>query len=154
MAFYVQKKRKIDYGAQQTSLGARPRLKPSPPTSPTTQLVTSPSQYAGRELSRLPLSNLAVRERQINFAANLANVPPTNLTNPVAETSSRLVEEQLTNKHAIFESQLRDLGRKLHVCKRRRSLWYDAMQNWKNGRNRLNDNKGLKIGLVPTCMQP
>ena len=30
------KKRKIDYVAQQTSLGARPRLEPSPPTSPTT----------------------------------------------------------------------------------------------------------------------
>ena len=42
------KKRKIDYGAQQTSLGARPRLEPSPPTSPTTRLVTSPNQHAGR----------------------------------------------------------------------------------------------------------
>ena len=106
------KKRKIDYGAQQTSLGARPRLEPSPPTSPTTRLVTSPNQHAGQELSRLPLSNLAVRERQINFAANLANVPPTNLTNPVAETSSRLVEEQLTNERAIFESKLHDLEEK------------------------------------------
>ena len=55
---------------------------------------------------------MAVRERQINFAANLANVPPTNLTNPVAKTSSRLVEEQLTNERAIFESQLRDLEEK------------------------------------------
>ena len=45
------KKRKIDYVAQQTSLGARPRLEPSPPTSPTTRLVTSPNQHAGRELS-------------------------------------------------------------------------------------------------------
>ena len=106
------KKRKIDYVAQQTSLGARPRLEPSLPTSPTTRLVTSPNQHARRELSRVPLSNLAVRERQINFAANLTNVPPTNLTNPVAETSSRLVEEQLTNEHAIFESKLRDLEEK------------------------------------------
>ena len=96
------KKRKIDYGAQQTSLGARPRLEPSPPTSPTARLVTSPNQHAGCELSRLPLSNLAVREHQINFAANLANVLPTNLTNPVVETSSCLVKEQLTNERAIF----------------------------------------------------
>ena len=58
------------------------------------------------------MSNLAVRERQINFAANLANVPPTNLTNPIAETSSRLVEEQLTNERAIFDSKLRDLEEK------------------------------------------
>ena len=106
------KKRKIDYGAQQTSLGARPRLEPSPPTSPTTRLVTFPNQHAGQELSRLPLSNLVVRERQINFVANVANVPPTNLTNPVAETSSRLVEEQLTNERAIFESKLHDLEEK------------------------------------------
>ena len=105
-------KRKIDYVAQQTSLGAHPRLEPSPPTSPNTRLVTSPNQHGGRELSKLPLSNLAVCERQINFAANLANVPPINLTNPVAETSSRLVEEQLTNKRAIFESKLRDLEEK------------------------------------------
>ena len=58
------------------------------------------------------MSNLAVCERQINFAANLANVPPTNLTNPVAETSSCLVEEQLTNKCAIFNSKLHDLEEK------------------------------------------
>ena len=58
------------------------------------------------------MSNLVVRKRQINFAANLANVPPTNLTNPIAKTSSCLVEEQLTNKRAIFESKLRDLEEK------------------------------------------
>ena len=144
----------IDYVAQQTSLGARPRLEPSPPTSPTTQLVTSPNQRAGRELSRLPLSTLAVRERQINFAANLANVPSTNLTNLVAETSSCLVEEQLTNKRAIFESKLRDLEEKVARLETGWSLWYDAMRNWKNGRNGLNGDEGLKIGLVPTCMQP
>ena len=39
-------------------------------------------------------------------------MPPTNLTNPVAETSSCLVEEQLTNKRAIFESKLRDMEEK------------------------------------------
>ena len=89
----THQKKKIDYVAQQTSLGARPLLEPNPPTSPTTRLVTSPNQHVGRELSRLPLSNLAVCKRQVNFVANLANVPPTNLTNPVAETSSRLVEE-------------------------------------------------------------
>ena len=54
------KKIKNDYGAQQTSLGARLRLEPSPPTSPTTRLVTSPNQHVRQELSRLPLSNLAV----------------------------------------------------------------------------------------------
>ena len=44
------KKRKTDYVAQQTSLGTHPRLESSPPTSPTTGLVTFPNQHAGREL--------------------------------------------------------------------------------------------------------
>ena len=43
---------------------------------------------------------------------NLANVSPTNLTNLVAKTSSHLVEEQVTNKCAIFESKLRDMEEK------------------------------------------
>ena len=112
VAFYVPKKERLIMWHNNTSLGARPRLEPSPPTSPTTRLVTFPNQHVGQELSRLPLSNLVVCERQINFAANLANVPPTNLINPVAEPSSCLVEEQLTNERAIFKSKLRDMEEK------------------------------------------
>ena len=39
-------------------------------------------------------------------------MPPTNLTNHVAKTSSHLVEEQLTNERAIFEFKLSDMEEK------------------------------------------